>query len=188
MRDAALRATGLLSAKIGGPSVFPPQPPGITTEGAYGPLPWNVSSGEDRYRRGLYTFAKRTAPYAMFSTFDGPSGEACLARREVTNTPLQALTLLNDEVFTEASRHAGKVLAQEAGTDEEKVERAFRRILVRPPSPEERSPMLKYVLSQRRRLESKDLNAPSLGGDASSAGWALLVRALLNLDEFVTRN
>jgi hypothetical protein len=188
VRDAALRATGLLSAKVGGPSVFPPQPPGITTEGAYGPLPWNVSSGEDRFRRGLYTFAKRTAPYAMFSTFDGPSGEACLARREVTNTPLQALTLLNDEVFTEASRHAGKVLAQEAGTDEEKVERAFRRILVRPPSPEERAPMLKYVLAQRRRLESKDLNAPSLGGDASSAGWALLVRALLNLDEFVTRN
>jgi hypothetical protein len=188
LRDAALRATGLLSEKIGGPSVFPPQPPGITTEGAYGPLPWNVSGGEDRYRRGLYTFAKRTAPYAMFSTFDGPSGEACLARREVSNTPLQALTLLNDEVFVEASRHAGKVLAGEAGTDEEKLERAFRRILVRAPSPEERAPMLQYLEAQRRRLESKELSASSLGSDASSAAWALLVRALLNLDEFVTRN
>jgi hypothetical protein len=188
VRDATLRATGLLSSKIGGPSVYPPQPPGITTEGAYGPLPWTVSGGEDRYRRGLYTFAKRTAPYAMFSTFDGPSGEACLARREVSNTPLQALTLLNDEVFVEASRHAGKVLAAEGGTDEEKVERAFRRLLVREPGPDERAPMLKYVLSQRRRLESKELSASSLGSDPSAAAWALLVRALLNLDEFVTRN
>ena len=188
VRDAALRATGLLSPKIGGPSVYPPQPPGITTEGAYGPLTWTVSSGEDRYRRGLYTFAKRTAPYAMFTTFDGPSGEACLARREVSNTPLQALTLLNDEVFVEACRHAGKVLAGEAGTDDEKLTRAFRRILVRAPSPDERSVMLKYLESQRRRLESKELSASSLGGDAPSAAWALLIRALLNLDEFVTRN
>jgi hypothetical protein len=124
----------------------------------------------------------------MFSTFDGPSGEACLARREVSNTPLQALTLLNDEVFVEASRHAGQALAREAGGDEEKVERAFRRVLVRAPSADERAPMLKYLEAQRKRLESKELSAPSLGGDATSAAWALLVRALLNLDEFVTRN
>jgi hypothetical protein len=188
VRDAALQATGLLSPKIGGPSVYPPQPPGITTEGAYGPLTWTVSSGEDRYRRGLYTFAKRTAPYAMFSTFDGPSGEACLARRDVSNTPLQALTLMNDEVFLEASRHAGKVLAGEAGTDDEKVSRAFRRILVRAPAPEEQALMLKFLKSQQRRLESKELDATKLGGDAGAAAWTLLVRALLNLDEFVTRN
>jgi hypothetical protein len=90
VRDVALRVSSLLSEKIGGPSVFPPQPPGITSEGAYGPLTWTVSPGEDRYRRGLYTFAKRTAPYAMFATFNGPSGEACIARREISNTPLQA--------------------------------------------------------------------------------------------------
>ncbi len=188
VRDAALQATGLLSPKIGGPSVYPPQPPGITTEGAYGPLTWTVSGGEDRYRRGLYTFAKRTAPYAMFSTFDGPSGEACLARREVSNTPLQALTLMNDEVFLEASRHAGKILAGEAGTDGEKVARAFRRILVRAPVPEEQGLMLKFLKSQQRRLESKELDAAKLGGDAGAAAWTLLLRALLNLDEFVTRN
>jgi hypothetical protein len=188
VRDAALRATGLLSPKIGGPSVYPPQPPGITTEGAYGPLTWTVSAGENRYRRGLYTFAKRTAPYAMFSTFDGPSGEACLARREVSNTPLQALTLMNDEVFVEASRHAGKVLAGEAGSDEEKVARMFRRILVRAPSPDEQALILTYLASQRRRLESKELNAASLGGEPGAAAWALVARALLNLDEFVTRN
>jgi hypothetical protein len=188
VRDAALRATGLLSPKLGGPSVYPPQPPGITTEGAYGPLTWTVSAGEDRYRRGLYTFAKRTAPYAMSSTFDGPSGEACLARREISNTPLQALTLMNDEVFVEASRHAGKVLAGEAGSDEEKVARVFRRILARAPSPDEQALILTYLASQRRRLESKELNAATLGGDPGAAAWALVARALLNLDEFVTRN
>ncbi len=94
IRDSVLQASGLLSERIGGPSVFPPQPPGVTTEGTYGGLAWNVSQGADRYRRGLYTFTKRTAPYAMFATFDAPSGEVCVARRDVSNTPLQALTLL----------------------------------------------------------------------------------------------
>src|SRR5262249_15914160 len=101
IRDSLLRASGLLSEKVGGPSVFPPQPASATPEGTYGKLSWTPSQGEDRYRRGLYTFSKRTAPFAMFTTFDGPSGEACVARRDVSNTPLQALTLLNDVVFTE---------------------------------------------------------------------------------------
>ena len=107
MRDALLHASGLLSETIGGPSVFPPQPSGVATEGTYGPLTWKVSEGADRYRRGLYTFSKRTAPYAMFTTFDAPSGEACLARREVSNTALQALTVLNDAVFVEAAQSLG---------------------------------------------------------------------------------
>ena len=107
VRDSVLRISGLLSEKIGGPSVFPPQPASVTTEGTYGSLAWNVSPGEDRLRRSLYTFAKRTSPYAMFMTFDGPSGEACIARREVTNTPLQALTMLNDTVFIEAAQSLG---------------------------------------------------------------------------------
>jgi hypothetical protein len=187
IRDAALKATGLLSPKIGGPSVFPPQPPGITTEGAYGPLTWRVSGGEDRYRRGLYTFAKRTAPYAMFATFDGPSGEACQARREVSNTPLQALTLLNDEVFIEASRHAGRSLAKEAGTDAEKIERIFVRCLTRRPTAAERARLSVFLEVQRGRVERKELDAGKLGGDPAAAAWGLLVRALLNLDEFVTR-
>src|SRR5205807_7568053 len=76
IRDTVLKASGLLAPKIGGPSVFPPQPAGVSSEGAFGPLPWHVSEGPDRYRRGLYTFSKRTAPYAMFHTFDAPSGEA----------------------------------------------------------------------------------------------------------------
>ncbi len=104
IRDSVLRQSGLLCEAIGGPSVFPPQPPGVTTEGTYGGLAWNVSPGRDRYRRGLYTFTKRTAPFAMFTTFDAPSGEVCVARREVSNSPLQALTLLNDVVFEEAAQ------------------------------------------------------------------------------------
>ena len=101
IRDSVLQASGLLCERVGGPSVFPPQPPGVTTEGTYGGLAWKVSKGRDRYRRGLYTFSKRTAPFAMFSTFDAPSGEVCVARRDVSNSPLQALTLLNDPVFEE---------------------------------------------------------------------------------------
>ena len=106
IRDSMLYESGLLSEAIGGPSVFPPQPASVTTEGTYGGLAWNVSPGGDRYRRGLYTFTKRTAPYAMFTTFDAPSGEVCVARREVSNSPLQALTVLNDVVFEEARRHS----------------------------------------------------------------------------------
>ncbi len=111
-----LKASGLLSPKIGGPSVFPPQPASVTSEGAYGALRWEPSPGEDRYRRGLYTFSKRTAPFAMFTTFDAPSGEACVARREVSNTPLQALTLLNDTVFVEAAQAFGRQLAALPGS------------------------------------------------------------------------
>ncbi len=86
VRDSALAAAGLLTERIGGPSVFPPQPASVA-EGSYGGMTWNVSPGPDRFRRGLYTFSKRTAPFAMLATFDGPSGEKCPARRDVTNTP-----------------------------------------------------------------------------------------------------
>ena len=108
LRDAALEASGLLSHKVGGPSVFPPQPASVTAEGAYGALGWKPSEGLDRYRRGLYTFSKRTAPFAMFTTFDAPSGEACVARREPSNTPLQALTLLNDAALIECAQALGR--------------------------------------------------------------------------------
>src|SRR5207245_5329740 len=127
VRDAALKVAGLLCEKVGGPSVYPPQPPGVTTEGTYGAIAWKVSPGQDRYRRGLYTFSKRTAPYAMFNTFDAPSGEACLARREVSNTPLQALTLLNDPVFVQAGQALGSAVAAQAGSVETRATALFPR-------------------------------------------------------------
>ncbi len=192
IRDVALRASGLLSTKIGGPSVFPPQPASVTSEGAYGGLEWKVSEGEDRYRRGTYTFAKRTAPYAMFTTFDGPSGEACVARREVSNTPLQMLTLLNDTVFVEAAQKLGRNLAGAAGTPEEKVTLLFRRCLTRAPAPEELARVVAFYTAQRVRLAAGHPEAASLGGPgdgdpADRAAWTALARALLCVDEAITK-
>ncbi|MGE4182331.1 MAG: DUF1553 domain-containing protein, partial [Limisphaerales bacterium] len=203
VRDLALSASGLLSRKIGGPSVFPPQLASITREGTYGPLDWKVSTGEDRFRRGIYTFAKRTAPYAAFQTFDAPSGEACVARRDSSNTPLQSLTLLNDEVFLEAAQALGRQAAHMDGDDRAIATHLFRLILTRLPRPSELKELLAFVDSQRARFASgaakpDDLAGPERPGesvdssDGSSsvidrAAWTALARVLLNLDETVTR-
>jgi hypothetical protein len=193
VRDAALRASGLLSPKVGGPSVFPPQPPGVTSEGTFGGLPWTVSPGADRYRRGLYTFSKRTAPFAMFNTFDAPSGESCVARREVSNTPLQALTLLNDPAFVEAAQALGRAAAADPAPVEERAGRLFRRCLTRPPQPGELELLVKFYKDQRHRLANQKLSAVGLAGAgtgdlAERAAWAATARALLNLDEAITKD
>jgi hypothetical protein len=192
IRDSVLAEGGLLSSKIGGPSVFPPQPPGITSEGTYGPLEWKVSEGEDRYRRGLYTFSKRTAPYAMFATFDAPSGEACVARRDVSNTPMQALTLLNNEVLVEAAQTLGSKIAALPGSDSERVVALFRRCLTRPPAPDEIAMMQRFVTAQKTRFDRDQPSATAVAGSkdgdvSARAVWTALARALLNLDEAVTR-
>jgi hypothetical protein len=193
VRDAALTASGLLSPRIGGPSVFPPQPPGVTSEGTYGALAWKPSEGPDRYRRGLYTFSKRTAPYAMFTTFDAPSGEACVARREVSNTPLQALTLLNDTVFVEAAQALGRQISAQPGTAETRAAGLFRRCLTRPPSPDELDLLVTFYRTQKQRFAGKALNAaavagPGAGDPAERAAWTAVARALLNLDETMTKD
>ena len=192
IRDAALRTSGLLSERVGGPSVFPPQPAGVTTEGTYGGLEWKVSLGGDRYRRGLYTFTKRTAPFAMATTFDAPSGEVCVARREVSNTPLQALTLLNDPAFEEAAQALGRLMAAQGGQVEERVDALFRRCLTRAPDADEASKLARFFLAQRRRFELKEIDATKIAGpgdgEASErAAWTVLARVLLNLDEAVTK-
>lgn len=171
IRDSALKASGLLSTKIGGPSVFPPQPPGVQ-DTAYGGSKWTPSEGEDRFRRGLYTYAKRTAPFAMAATFDGPSGEACTAKREVSNTPLQALTLLNDPSMMEAAAALGKATAGEKGIAKEKVDRIVRRCLSRPASEHEVAVLVKF--------------ADGVMGD-EAARWTAVARGVMNLDEFVTK-
>ncbi|WP_254508538.1 PSD1 and planctomycete cytochrome C domain-containing protein [Anatilimnocola floriformis] len=193
IRDVVLKTSGQLSPKLGGPSVYPPQPAGVTSEGTYGPLAWNVSQGEDRYRRALYTFTKRTAPYAMLLTFDAPSGEACVPRRELSNSPLQALTLLNDQVFLEAAQTMGKQLTTQPGSVAEKAKDLFRRCLTRPPSEEESQLLAKFFEQQRSRLESKELDAAKIAGTDEAdkidrAAWTLTARALLNLDETITKN
>jgi hypothetical protein len=175
IRDSALSASGLLSPKMGGPGVYPPQPEGVT-EVAYGNPKWNASTGEDRYRRSLYTFIKRTAPFAMFNTFDAPTGESCLARREASNTPLQALVLLNNVMFQEAAQALGKLSIAEAQTPAARATLIFRRLLTRPPAPDELQTLLTFAEKQKAR------------GANEQEVWTAVARAVMNLDEAVTQS
>jgi hypothetical protein len=192
IRDATLFAAGLLSLKVGGPSVYPPQVEGVS-EVAYGSPKWSASAGEDRFRRGLYTFAKRTAPFAMATTFDAPSGEACLARRDSSNTPLQALTLLNDVVFVEAARALGKMLAEDSGSVEERITKLYRRCITRRPSSDEIEMIERFLEIQRARLKAGELDPAKLAGGAGDnnverAAWTAVARAIFNLDETITKS
>ena len=194
IRDSALKAVGLLSAKMGGPSVFPPQPARVTTEGTYGALAWAPSQGEDRYRRALYTFSKRTAPFAAFATFDMPTSEVACVRRERSNTPLQALTLLNDPAFVEASRALGRRIVAEGPKDAEgRAELAFRLCVGRQPHEDEVDSIVEFQARQVDRLRSGELDAAKINGKDSQgdpieqASWATVARALLNLDETITK-
>ncbi|MEP6672591.1 MAG: PSD1 and planctomycete cytochrome C domain-containing protein [Chthoniobacter sp.] len=192
VRDSALLASGLLSEKIGGPSVYPPQPDGVM-DAAYGSPKWNADDGESRYRRSLYTFMKRTAPFALYANFDAPTGEACLARRDVSNTPLQALALLNDVVFLDASRALGHSLAAQGGSVEDRVRTLFRRCLTRPPTDAELELLVKFFTTQKERFTKGELNAKELAGEGAGdvnecAAWTALARALWNLDEAITRS
>lgn len=191
IRDSALLAAGVLSARMYGPPVKPPQPSGVT-EVAYGSPRWDVSAGEDRYRRSLYTFQKRSAPFAMFNTFDGPSGETCVARREVSNTPLQSLTLLNDVAFVEAAQKLGALAAGQAGDDQARLRFVFRRVLTRPPDAAELARLRTFLQSQRERLQAGELPAADLAGPGDSeaaerAAWTIVARAVLNLDEAICK-
>lgn len=193
LRDATLEASGLLTTKLGGPSVFPPQPASVTTEGAYGALKWVASTGPDRYRRSLYTFAKRTAPFALYNTFDAPSGEVCVARREVSNSPLQALSLLNDTVFMEAAQAVGKSTAGEKASDESRAGEVFRRFLVRPPDADELAMLVDYAGRQRARFAADARAAAKVAGGAGDdaverATWTAVARAVMNFDESVTKD
>jgi hypothetical protein len=192
IRDAALRAAGLLSTKAGGPGVRPPQPEGVT-EVAYGRPKWLASQGEDRYRRSVYTFMKRTAPFAMFVTFDATSGEACTAQRTVSNTALQALTLLNDVMFKEIAQALGERIAALGGGDVRQAGAMFRRVLTREPVEEELQWLTEFVTRQRRRFSSGELDpAAFVAGkevdQSERAVWTALARVLFSLDEAVTRN
>src|SRR5207244_3435749 len=115
VRDQALALSGLLSGKIGGPSVYPPQPEGLWQAAFNGERTWPNSTGEDRYRRGLYTFWRRTVPYPSMATFDAPSRETCTVRRIRTNTPLQAFVTLNDPVYVEAAQALARRVIKEGG-------------------------------------------------------------------------
>lgn len=194
VRDSALRSAGILSNKMLGPSVYPPQPASVTTEGAFGALSWIASTGEDRYRRSLYTFAKRTAPFAFANTFDAPTGEACIVRRDKSNTPLQALTLLNDVTIIEAAQALGKHLVETPGTPGQQATEAFQRCFSRAPGAQELTAVLDFYQRQNQRFTAAPDAAKSLAGDGPTesiiprAAWTAVARALMNMDEFVTKS
>jgi hypothetical protein len=198
IRDGALEAAGILSRKMGGPGVFPPQPASITTEGTYGPLAWKASTGEDRYRRSIYTFVKRTAPFAMAQTFDAPSGEACTAKRDRSNTPLQALQLLNDPAMLEAARALAQKAMSASKEDKQRVNLLIASVLTRQPDEAEQADLLAFVKDQTAAFAKDPARAKAfLGKDAkektpdseiaSLAAWTALARLVLNLDETLVK-
>jgi mono/diheme cytochrome c family protein len=193
VRDIALAASGLLSGKVGGPSVFPFQPEGIW-DNPYSDDRWLTSAGEDRYRRAIYTFTRRTAPYPGLTVFDAPSREFCTVRRVRTNTPLQALTTLNDPVFVEAARAlAVRTLKEAAATPEERAAHAFRLCTARRPKPPELAPLVSFEERQLARFKADPQAARAVAGvarpgePAELAAWTMVASVLLNLDETLTK-
>lgn len=195
IRDAHLAVSGLLNPEMGGPSVRPPLPADITSIAYANQIKWKNSEGPDKYRRGLYTFFQRTVPYPMMMTFDGPDSNVACTRRERSNTPLQALTLLNDPVFFECAQALGRDIAALPESDtKEKVRQLFTRCLSRAPSQAELDRLAHFHEVQSRLVKNSPASARALTGmkdvDAENfeaATFVALARTSLNLDEFVTR-
>jgi mono/diheme cytochrome c family protein len=195
IRDCALAASGLLTPTIGGPSVYPPQPPGVYNFTQV-PREWKASTGPDRYRRGLYTHIWRSAPYPALTVFDAPDGGSSCTRRNRSTTPLQALTLLNDQAYLELAQGlAARILKDETGPDAARLAYGFRLCTARKASEKELS-VLKQLLDKQRETfarepaKARDLVPADLPKDADVpelAAWTAAARVLLNLDEFITR-
>ena len=195
IRDTALTASGLLSKKVGGPSVMPYQPDNIW-DSPYSGEAWRVATGEDRYRRGLYVYWKRTAPFPSFMAFDSTSRETCTVRRTRTNTPLQALALLNDKAYM--------ACAAALAASQVPVEAAFRACTGRKPSSAESSRLKSLLVSLRAKYRKDPEAARKLVASAATAegpkaalkrrtpedaaAWIMLCNVLLNLDETITKS
>ncbi len=195
IRDSSLAVSGLLDTRIGGRSVRPPQPEGARRMGSTGDGGWKVSEGPDRYRRGMYIQYQRMAPYPLLTAFDMPDTYESACRRGRSNTPLQALNLLNDPVFLEAAQAlAARIVTEFDGELGEQLRHAFRLCLARDPVPTEMDSLLTSWERQRTILERtpesvERLFAVEIPGVSylDSATWVMLGSALLNLDEFLTR-
>jgi hypothetical protein len=186
VRDSALAASGLLNLKLGGPSVFPPIPDGVMSLGQL-KREWKASVGADRYRRGLYTFYYRATPPPTLAVFDEPDAFSTCTRRLRSNTPLQALTLLNDRQFYELAQGlATRLFREECQTDEARLELAFRLCLARAPKPEEKR-TLRNLLAKQLGVEDVGSAAPAGIDGSQFAAWTTIARVLLNLDETITR-
>jgi hypothetical protein len=175
VRDVALSASGLFTPILGGPSVFPPQPEGVF-DFTQDSKPWKTTKDGDRYRRGMYTHFWRSSPYPMLTAFDAPGGNVTCTRRVRSNTPLQALTLANDQAFYEcAAGLAQRVIAEAPESDTDRLQHAFRLCFTRAPSDEEAQRLSKLLSAERERFQ------------ADLPTWTAVSRVLLNLDEMITR-
>lgn len=202
VRDIALSTAGLLSAKNGGPSFFPPVPESVLEYNYFKPSYWVAAEGEERYRRSLYVFRKRSMPDPSLSALDAPNADFTCTRRARSNSPLAALTTLNETMFIEASRAmALRILREGGASDETRLDYAYRLCTSRAPQPAEREVLMKLIASRRQRIAEGWLSVRELTtGEATrlpelppgttpqdAAVWTILSRVLLNLDETVTK-
>jgi hypothetical protein len=193
VRDAALTASGLLAPRIGGPSVFPPQPE-AAMQASQVKKTWKASAGADRYRRGMYTFFWRVTPHPSLVVFDAPNTMTACTRRTRSNTPLQALALLNELAFHEFAQALAARLVKEAPEGgEPRIRRAFELCLSRQPAAAEAEQIRRLLAGElddlhTRPEEVRQLVKPAAGDEAVElAAWTAVARVLLNTDEFITR-
>ena len=201
IRDNGLRISGLLSEKMGGPPVYPPQPDGLWRQTGRNEPKYVAAKNEDRFRRGIYVIWRRAAPYASFVNFDGPDRSSCFPKRSRTNTPLQALTLLNDQAYVEMALGFAASIIQKKGSsgDGDAIRMAFSRTLSRKPTGKEVSVLRELLQKERKRLQANPKDAKDLVRSAAAlklspglsevelASWFFVANALLNLDETITK-
>ena len=195
IRDAALMASGLLTEELGGAPVFPPQPEGVF-DFTQDKKPWKTSTGRERYRKGLYTHIWRSSIYPAMAAFDFPEPNVACTRRIRSNTPLQSLTLANDQTFFEFARgFAVRLLEDAARDDSDRLSRAFEAALGRTPDSSELARLRSYLQEQRERFAKDPAAAEAFAPNPAPAGsplpeaaaWTAVARVLMNLDEFITR-
>jgi hypothetical protein len=199
VRDQALALSGLLSRKMHGPSVYPPQPDGLWQAAFNGERTWKTSAGEDKYRRGLYTFWRRTVPYPSMAAFDAPSRETCNIRRVRTNTPLQAFVTLNDPVYVECAQALARRILKEGGTTaEDRARFALRLCLAHPPRDDQVKQVVALHQSELEHYRTMPNDAEKLATDplgplpsgmdaVEAAAWTVVANVLLNLDGVLTK-
>ena len=199
VRDQALAVSGLLSPKIGGPSVYPPQPDGLWRAAFNGERTWPTSKGEDRYRRGLYTFWRRTVPYPSMATFDAPSREICTIRRLPTNTPLQALVTLNDPVYLEMAQALARRIVREGGASaEDRIRFALKLATAKPPTPAQVAALKDLYIRECARYRSDLRSARKLATDPLGplpaaldardlAAWTVVSNVIMNMESVLSK-
>jgi hypothetical protein len=202
VRDIALSASGLLSDKMGGPSVTPPAPSYLfQVPASYGPKVWNDAPAPDRYRRAVYTFRFRSVPYPVLQTFDAPNGDFSCVRRLRSNTPLQALATLNEGIFFECAQALARRTLDHEVNDKDRISYAFRRCVGRAPQPDELKELTDLLQREEQHVGEGWVNAATLatGRDGTIANlpkgstptqfaaYTVVSRVLLNLDETITK-